>query len=42
MSRLDLIIEQIRTARLHTESLLNGITPEDWFRQPTEGVTHVA
>ncbi len=42
MSRLDLIIEQLCTARLHTESLLDGITSEDWFRQPTEGVTHVA
>ncbi len=42
MSRLDLIIEQIRTARLHTESLLDAITSDDWFRQPTQGVTHVA
>ncbi len=42
MSRLEFIIEQLCTARLHTESLLNGITSEDWFRQPTEGVTHVA
>ena len=42
MSRLDLIIEQIRTARLHTESLLDAITSDDWFREPTEGVTHVA
>src|SRR5271157_4616314 len=42
MSRLDLIIEQLGIARLQTESLLDGITPEDWFQQPTEGVTHVA
>jgi len=42
MPRLDLIIEQISMARLHTESLLDGITSEDWFRQPSEGVTHVA
>ncbi len=42
MSRLDLIIEQLSIARLQTESLLDGITSQDWFRQPTEGVTHVA
>ena len=42
MSRLDLIIEQLSIARLQTESLLDSITSEDWFRQPTEGVTHVA
>ncbi len=42
MSRLDFIIEQLGIARLHTESLLDSITSEDWFRQPSEGVTHVA
>ena len=42
MSRLDLIIEQLSIARLQTESLLDSISSEDWFRQPSEGVTHVA
>jgi len=42
MSRLDLVIEQIATARRHTEGLIEGLAPADWFRQPAEGVTHVA
>ena len=42
MSRISPIIEQIKTARTYTESFLDGLQPEDWFRQPSEGVTHIA
>jgi hypothetical protein len=42
MPRLDLVIETIRIARQHTEGLLDAIPPDEWFRQPAEGVTHVA
>ncbi len=36
------VFNQIRTARLYTKDLLGHIDQKDWFRQPTEGVTHVA
>ncbi len=42
MSRLELVIDQIRKTRNYTEDLLDNIQPEDWFRQPSEGVTHIA
>ena len=42
MSRLSLIVDQISNARLYTTSLLDDIRPDDWFRQPDAGVTHVA
>ena len=42
MSRLGSVVDQIRTARLYTESLLDGIEADHWFRRPAEGVTHVA
>jgi len=42
MSPLDLAIEQIRKARSHTLRLLETIEPVQWFRQPKEGITHVA
>ena len=42
MSRLDILVDQIRSARAYTTGLLETIEPGDWFRQPTEGVTHVA
>jgi hypothetical protein len=42
MSQLETAINHIRTARLYTKELLSHINPDDWFRQPTEGVTHVA
>jgi uncharacterized damage-inducible protein DinB len=41
-SQLDQAIRQIQFARDYTHSLLQDISPADWFRQPTEGVTHVA
>ncbi len=42
MPRLESAIDQICTARRYTEKLIDGIDPGDWFRQPSEGVTHVA
>ena len=42
MSRLSFVVDQISTARHYTGSLLDGLEPEQWFRQPEEGVTHVA
>lgn len=39
---LELAIRQIDFARNYTLSLLAGIPDEDWFRQPAEGVTHLA
>lgn len=42
MSRLAQDLEQIRVARSYTVELLENIDPVDWFRQPAEGVTHVA
>lgn len=35
-------IQQIDFARNHTLSLLQGLADDDWFRQPTEGITHIA
>jgi hypothetical protein len=42
MSRLDLFVDQIRSARAYTTALLETIKSDDWFRQPDGGVTHVA
>jgi len=42
MSRLTLLVDQIRKARLYTRSLLEGVEADQWFRQPAEGVTHIA
>ncbi len=42
MSRVDELIAQICKARKYTESFLENTSVEDWFRQPTEGVTHIA
>jgi hypothetical protein len=42
MSVLQLAIEQISFARRYTVSLLEGIDPDEWFRMPHEGVTHIA
>jgi len=42
MSQVKSAIDQIRTARMYTKNLLKHIDEHDWFRQPTEGVTHVA
>lgn len=42
MTRLDFALERIQQARAYTLSLLDGIAADDWFRQPAEGVTHLA
>ena len=42
MSRLTLAIDQVRGAREYTLGLIEDVKPEDWFRQPSEGVTHIA
>ncbi len=40
--RLEIACQQIEFARSYTLSLLADIDDDDWFRQPQEGVTHVA
>jgi hypothetical protein len=42
MSRVDFLIDQIRSARRYTAGLIESIESRDWFRQPADGVTHVA
>jgi hypothetical protein len=39
---LGLAIQQIEFARSYTLTLLQGVEDGDWFRQPAEGVTHLA
>ena len=41
-NRLELVRQQIQFSREYTLSLLADIDDDDWFRQPQEGVTHVA
>jgi hypothetical protein len=41
MSRRDLALEQIVSCREYTKELLDNVRPEDWFRIPPAGVTHV-
>ena len=42
MFQLESALHQIRTARIYSKDLLSHIGDDDWFRQPSEGVTHVA
>jgi len=42
MSHFELLVDQLRSARSYTTRLIETIEPGDWFRQPAEGVTHVA
>jgi uncharacterized damage-inducible protein DinB len=42
MTRLEIALDQIKTARRYTLNLLDDLEPGDWFRQPSEGVTHIA
>jgi uncharacterized damage-inducible protein DinB len=42
MSRLDLAVGQISRVREYTLRLLDNTNPAEWFRQPAEGVTHIA
>ena len=41
-SHLSIAINQIAFAREYTKQLLEGIGDDDWFRMPTDGVTHLA
>ncbi len=34
--------EQIEAARRYTLNMLSNVDRKDWFRQPSEGVTHIA
>lgn len=42
MSRLAAAVQQLQSARQYTVSLLQQTKTEDWRRQPSEGVTHIA
>ena len=42
MSLVPVIREQIDFARNYTTQLIDHVPTEEWFRQPTEGVSHVA
>jgi uncharacterized damage-inducible protein DinB len=42
MTEAERAVESIRRAREYTNHLLSHIAPEDWFRMPHEGVSHVA
>jgi hypothetical protein len=42
VTRLEVVCRQIEFARSYTLSLLEDIDQSDWFRQPAQGVTHVA
>jgi hypothetical protein len=42
MSRLEVAISLIKRSRKYTMRLLDNTNPDEWFEQPTEGVTHIA
>jgi len=42
MSHVLPIVEQMELARRYNQGLVDGVAAEDWFRQPSEGVSHVA
>jgi uncharacterized damage-inducible protein DinB len=42
VSRIQIALDQIVTARNYSLSLIDATNPSDWFRQPKEGVTHLA
>ena len=42
LAHLDIARRQIEFARTYTHSLLQDLEDADWFRQPREGVTHIA
>lgn len=41
-TRLEVAQKQIEFARSYTMTLLDEVPDEYWFRQPSEGVTHIA
>jgi len=42
MSRLEVAIGQLKRVRRYTMRLLEHTDPEEWFTQPTDGITHIA
>ncbi len=42
MSKLAVARSEIATVRKYTRGLLEDLSDGDWFRQPAEGVTHIA
>ena len=42
LSRAAVALEQIEFARTYTKMFLEDLTPEEWFWQPPEAVTHIA
>ena len=42
LAHRNLARRQIEFARNYTRELLQGLDDADWFRQPSEGVTHIA
>ena len=42
LPELEQPLQQIKDAREYTRSLLADLGPDDWFRMPHEGVTHIA
>jgi hypothetical protein len=42
VSRIAHALEQIVIARKYSLRLIDQVDPADWFRQPSEGVSHVA
>ena len=42
MSRIQKALQKIQLARSYSLDLLSNVPDADWYRQPAEGVTHVA
>lgn len=42
MSRIEFTMQQLQASRFYTNRLLDTVPESDWFRQPSDGVTHVA
>ena len=42
MSRISELVGRIQGVRDYTVSLVDAVPESEWFRQPAEGVTHVA
>ena len=42
MSRINEVLGRIQSVREYTVGLIDAVPETDWFRQPPQGVTHVA
>jgi uncharacterized damage-inducible protein DinB len=42
MSRLELALGQLKRVRKYTLRLLENTDQADWYRQPSQGITHIA